>query len=387
MFHRSHGIAAAHDHKSLGIGKILRQMFGACAKRIGFKRAHGAVPHNGGGLGKHLLVLLHRVTPDVQNHLIGGHIAHGAGFSLLARSQFLRGDNIHGQGQFLVQVLGLLHNAFGVGNKFFLIQGLAHHIARSSQKRVGDAAAHNEHIHFFQQIFQQGQLGGHLGAADDRRQRPGGLVQHLAEGLQLRLQQRSGARHPRNANRAFRGGVGTVGGAKGVHHIHIAKACQLLGQGGVVLLLALEKPHVLQQRHFTRRSLGLFQGCGHNHWFAQQFGKTRGHGLERELLFILAFGGTAKVRKQHHARALFQRGVYGGQGSAYALVVGYLPVLHGNVEIFADHNGFARQIQILHFLDGHMRSPCFGLIIFSCATIIFSGLQARRPPVPAHAPR
>ena len=154
-----------------------------------------------------------------------------------------------------------------------------------------------------------------------------------------------------------------MGRPKGVHHIYITQGGKLRGQGGVVLFLALEKTHVpkpghIRLQHFFQFFLGFFQGGGKGNRLAQQLGEAGGHGLEGELLFILPFRGTAQMRKQHHARAFFKGRGNGGQRSADALVVGYLSVLHGHVQVFANHNGFACQVEILHFLDGHMRSPC-----------------------------
>ena len=336
----------------------MRQFLGAFAKGISFKRAHRAVPHYRGNLGQQFFVLCNRVAANVQNHLVGGHVAHGAGGSRLTGGQFLGGHNIHGQGQFSVKILGLLHDALGVRYQIFLVQRLADHVPGSRKEGIGNAAAHDKHVHFFQQIFQQGQLGGHLGAADDGSKRAGGIVQHLGKGIQLRLKQRPGAGNLGNAHRTLGGGMRAVGRPKGVHHIYIAQGGKLRGQSGVVLFLALEKTHILKQGHRTGSRLGFFQRGGEGNRFAQQLGKAGGHGLEGELLFILPFCGAAQMRKQHHARAFFKGRGNGGQRSADALVVGYLSVLHGHVQVFANHNGFAGQVQILHFLDGHMRSPC-----------------------------
>ena len=54
------------------------------------------------------------------------------------------------------------------------------------------------------------------------------------------------------------GGVRAVCGAKGVVDKDVAAGRQLLGKGGVVLLLLGVPPHVLQQQHLRQgRSTGL----------------------------------------------------------------------------------------------------------------------------------
>ena len=145
-----------------------------------------------------------------------------------------------------------------------------------------------------------------------------------------------------------------MGGPEGVHDIDVAQSGQPGGQGGVVLLFALEEADVLQQHHLTGRGLGGVQVGSQLHGAAQQAGKVGGHRRQGEFFLHHALGGTAQMRKQDHARALVQRHADAGQGRTDALVIGDAAVLHGHVEILADDNGLAAALHVLQQSDGHV---------------------------------
>ena len=155
--------------------------------------------------------------------------------------------------------------------------------------------------------------------------------------------------------------MGPVGSAKGVHHIDIAKACQLFSQLGIIFLFTRQKAHIFQQSHLTGLHLGFFQSFGKRHRLPKLFCKAFGNRGQRELRVVLPFGGAAQVRKKNNACAFLQRQPDGGQGRADALVIGDDAILHGHIEVFANDNGFACEIQILHLLYGHCTLPLLDL--------------------------
>ena len=148
--------------------------------------------------------------------------------------------------------------------------------------------------------------------------------------------------------------MGAVGGPEGVHDIDVAQSGQFGGQFGIVLLFALEEADVLQQHHFTGSGLGGVEVGGQLHGTAQQAGKVGSHRRQGELFFHHAFGGTAQMREQDHARALVQRHADAGQGRTDTFVVGDAAILHGHVEILADDNGLAAALHVLQQSDGHV---------------------------------
>ena len=145
-----------------------------------------------------------------------------------------------------------------------------------------------------------------------------------------------------------------MGGPEGVHDIDVAQSGQFGGQFGIVLLFALEEADVLQQHHFTGSGLGGVEVGGQLHGTAQQAGKVGSHRRQGELFFHHAFGGTAQMREQDHARALVQRHADAGQGRTDTFVVGDAAILHGHVEILADDNGLAAALHVLQQSDGHV---------------------------------
>ena len=145
-----------------------------------------------------------------------------------------------------------------------------------------------------------------------------------------------------------------MGGPEGVHDIDVAQSSQFGGQFGIVLLFALEEADVLQQHHFTGSGLGGVEVGGQLHGTAQQAGKVGSHRRQGELFFHHAFGGTAQMREQDHARALVQRHADAGQGRTDTFVVGDAAILHGHVEILADDNGLAAALHVLQQSDGHV---------------------------------
>ena len=126
----------------------------------------------------------------------------------------------------------------------------------AQQKRVGHGAADDQHVDFLQQIAEQIELGGNLGAADDRRQRtlrdcrapwrsasssacmraPGVSRQHVAE--------------------AFGRGVRTMRGREGVVDPDVAELGERRDELRIVLFLAGMEAGVLEANDVARLHRG-----------------------------------------------------------------------------------------------------------------------------------
>jgi hypothetical protein len=104
---------------------------------------------------------------------------------------------------------------------------------------------------FLRQRFQHGQLGRHLGAADDGHHRPRRVGQRLVQGFEFLGHQQAGAGRRRELGDAVGRGLGAVGGAEGVHDEEVAQRGVFLRRGFDVLLLALVEAAVLQQHDFA----------------------------------------------------------------------------------------------------------------------------------------
>jgi hypothetical protein len=86
-----------------------------------------------------------------------------------------------------------------------------------------------------------------------------------------------------------------VGGAEGVHDVDVAERGVLLGQGLVVLLLALVEAHVLQQHQLAVGDLGggLQIVLDQPHLAAELGAEIRGDRRQRVLLGVDALFRTA----------------------------------------------------------------------------------------------
>ena len=90
-------------------------------------------------------------------------------------------------------------------------------------------------------------LGRDLGAADHRRGRPLRLVERGAQRVDLFHHQRSGIGR-QQVRDALGRGVRAMGAGEGIADEHVAERGQLLGEGRIVLLLALVEAQVFQHR-------------------------------------------------------------------------------------------------------------------------------------------
>ena len=119
-----------------------------------------------------------------------------------------------------------------------------------------------------------------------------------------------------------------MNGAESVGHIQLRHGGQLLGEGGVVLLLAGVKAQVLQQHDLTalqRRGLGLgflaHDVLGEDDLLPQQLAETLRHGGQTQLGLPFALG-LAQMGAGDDRRLLFQQVADGGQRRHDALVAG-----------------------------------------------------------------
>ena len=109
------------------------------------------------------------------------------------------------------------------------------------------AAADEQAVHFFHDIFQHGHLIADLGAAEKRGKGVGGVFQKAAQGIDFLFQQKSGDRRQVFGDAGNRG-MGAVGGAEGIIDINIAQAGQRFGEVGVAGFFFGMEPEIFQQQ-------------------------------------------------------------------------------------------------------------------------------------------
>jgi hypothetical protein len=233
-------------------------------------------------------------------------------------------------------------------------QGFADLHAGCEHEGVGDSTADDQLIHLLRQLRQHGELGGHLGPADDCHQRTARVFQRLAERLQLAREQRAGAGDRRILGHAVGGRLRAMRGGEGVVHVDVAQRRDPSRQRIVVLLLALVEAAVLQQRGAAGGDVDPIQPAAHQrNVLTEQLGQAPRHRGQRFLLVELALGRTPEMRHQHQPCIPGQRVLDAGQGGADARVVADDPVFERHVEILAHQHPLAGEIEVGHLQDGH----------------------------------
>ena len=268
--------------------------------------------------------------------------------------------------------LRLLQHIGAVANLLLVHQGGAHLVALGLQEGVGHAAADDEGVHLAQEVFNDAELIGNLGAPQDGQEGPLGVLHGVAQVLDFLLHQVAHGGFLHVIGDAGGGAVGPVAGAEGVVHVDVAKGGQVLGEVLDVLGLLLAEAGILKKHHVAvlhgghggpgvipYHSVVICEDDG----FAQQLGKADGHGSQGELL-LRAVLGLAQVGAEDEPGALVHQVLDGGQGGDDAVVVGDFPLLHGDVEIAPHQHPLAGGLQVLDgdFVVGNhgVSSPSFG---------------------------
>ena len=129
-------------------------------------------------------------------------------------------------------------------------EALADGLALRQEERIGHPATEDQEIDLGEQMVDDADLVAHLGAAEDGRERPFGLLEKAAQGADLALHQQ--ARVGRQVRRDPDGrGMGSVGGAECVVDEDVGVGREDLGEAGVVLLLLGVEPEVLEEDRLT----------------------------------------------------------------------------------------------------------------------------------------
>ncbi len=234
-------------------------------------------------------------------------------------------------------------------------QRLADLFALREQKSIGHGAADDQHVDFLQQVAEQVELGGNLGAADDGRERTRRLVEHLLEGFQLRLQ-RSSRISRQQMRQPFGRGVRAVRHREGVVDENVAELGERGDESRIVLLLAGMEAGVLQADdvavlHRRHRMLGGLADAVVDE-FDRPLDDVRhlgGHRLERILL--IASLRAAEMREQYDFGALV--GDF-GDGVRHALDAGGVgdhAVLDRNVEVDAHQHAFSLHVGMVEGIE------------------------------------
>ena len=187
------------------------------------------------------------------------------------------------------------------------------------QEREAHAAADEHLVGHAEERVDDLELVAHLGAAEHRDERPGGVLAEAEQHLDLGGEEAAGG-----AGQVLRGPddgrVGAVRRAEGVVHVGVEAVDEPRDEGRVVALLPRVEPQVLEQLH-AGGELG-------------EPSADRGHGVA----VVRRALRPAEVGRRDDGRALLLQPLDGGQRGADAEVVGDGPVLHRDVEVGAQQD-------------------------------------------------
>ncbi len=110
-----------------------------------------------------------------------------------------------------------------------------------AKERERHAAADQEPVDALQQVLDEGELVGDLGAAEHRHQRSFGPVEDPGEGLQLSPHQEPGRGRLQVPGDRLDRGVGAMGGGEGVVDVAVGQRGQRVSERVVVRLFLLVK--------------------------------------------------------------------------------------------------------------------------------------------------
>ena len=191
LVHGADAVATADDAHGAACGDRLADGRRALGEGGHLEAAHGAVPDDGLGRFDRGGVEGRRFGADVQRHpvggdLVAGHLRAGVGGELVGADVVDRQQELHalraGEFQHLPGVVKLVE----------LAERLADIVALRLEKGVGHAAADDQNVDLGQQVLHDGQFVGDLGAAEDRHEGVGGVLDRAAEVLDFLFHQKAG---------------------------------------------------------------------------------------------------------------------------------------------------------------------------------------------------
>ena len=227
----------------------------------------------------------------------------------------------------------------------------------SREEGEAHAAAHDQGVHPVDEMRDDAELVGNLGAAQHHGVGTIGVVEHLAEDLRLRFHQQTGGVRQQLCHIGD-GRLLAVDDTETVGNERVAEGSQFLGErlplfSDLARLPGVET-HVFQQRDAAggkRRDCGLGGGpdqvgcvC---HRLTEQLTEAHSDRFERVRRIRLTLG-SAEMRHQNHRRAALEQIRDCGQRGLDAPVVGDGPRFHAlcerHVEVNADQHPTAGYI-------------------------------------------
>lgn len=212
-------VTTADDNDGAGLGGVdgsVEGLLGGVGEGLQLEDTGGSIPEDSLGLGDGLLVQLDGLGADVQTHEaisdargIGSSADGGVGRELVG------GDVVDGQDDLDIVLLGLLNDIADDLAASLVEEGVTDlDVLEGLLEGEGHGAGNDQAVHLGQQVVDQLNLIGHLGAAQDGKERTRGVLESLGEVLELLLHKETGGLL--GELDADHGAVGAVGSAESV---------------------------------------------------------------------------------------------------------------------------------------------------------------------------
>ena len=235
-------------------------------------------------------------------------------------------------------------------------------VSLGAEERERHPAADQKPVDLAEERLDQRELLGDLRPAEDRDERVRGRIEDPREGGELLLHQEPRHRRPEMPRDAFRRRVGAVGGGEGVVHVDVAEPRERLGERGVVGLLALVEPEVLEEQELrpsaarrpgARRPRPTQSGARGTGLPEERREAARDRG-QRELRLGAAFR-PAEMRGEHHRpHPARPRVAEGRERRADPRVLAHLAVApERDVEVDPHEHPAVAEVEILDRALGH----------------------------------
>src|SRR5271157_3468158 len=249
-FDGGYGVSTAYDRSGSGIfGHGLGDLEGASRKRRHFENTHGAVPEDGAGARDFFGKRLDRSRADIERHHVGGDgFALADEFDQGAGVDAVGDDVIGGQQELELMGFRLLQKVPGESDLVFFDQTLADGFALRLEEGVGHAAADDEDVDFTEQVLDDSDFVANFGAAEDGDEGALGILQDATQISQLFFHEQTGRGFLHELRDAYRGSVGTMGGAEGVVDVEVGERGELFRKSFVVLFFLGVKAEVFEQQ-------------------------------------------------------------------------------------------------------------------------------------------
>ena len=242
-------------------------------------------------------------------------------------------------------------------NQVLFHQGVAHGIAFGLAKGAGHGPTDKDAVHPVQEVVQEAELAGDLGPSGNEHERPVRVAQGLAQVAPFILDQEARGGSADVLNHSGDRGVRAVDHPEGVVDEDIRQAGQLPAEFRIVVRFPGMKSQVLQKEnppglHIPELAARFIADAvrGELDIASQKLAQAPGHGLQGKLGNAFPLG-LAHVGADNRLARMLQEILQCGKCGPYPAVVLNAALLEGDIQVQAEQNGLAFQVELIY--KGH----------------------------------